>query len=233
MSDLRSWTELARGFQTPQLWLFVLLFCTLSVAAYDCSTVQDQFVGDAQTNFQIIDWIYRGLCIRAVDKGAQCYQTLETVLESLKALRMAEYNGAAGVLALLPTIGALLGAPTSEIWRLITLYPMGGILAMFLSFGGAIMPVDVEDYEQVMSKKDATLGSIVSFRKAALESDTKEQRLDHLLEKIRTRVNRPKGNDTPKKSLLPLGILWMMLLLAMAQFGMAVVEQGSLIPWWW
>lgn len=55
-------------------------------------------------------------------------------------------------MALLPTVGALLGAPTSEIWQLLTIVPFGGVLAMSISFGGAILPVRVEDYEPILGK---------------------------------------------------------------------------------
>ena len=212
---------------------FILLFCLRCAEAYQCSNIKDHDIGDAESSFQIVDWIYRGLCVRRVEGAEQCYQVLENVLDNLNSLRASEYQGAAGVLALLPTIGALMGAPAPEIWRLLTLYPLGGILSIFLSFGGAIMPVDVEDYEQVMTKKEPTIGSVISFRRETIDPhEGVDGRLDTLLGRIRNRILRAKGDDPPGR-MLPFGLLWMCLLLFMAQFGMAVVEQGSIIPWWW
>ena len=218
------------------LFLFSVFFFIVVVDAYDCPTGEDQYVGNAQDRFQIIDWLYRGLCVRRVQGDAQCFAVLQDVLLNLNQLRQAEYMGAASALALLPTIGALMGAPAPEIWRLFTLYPMGGILAIFLSFGGAIMPVDVEDYEQVMTRKESTFGSIVSFRAESLASyhtekprsnaDRAKDRLDELLNKIKIRVHRNGANNQPAKHILPGAIVCMSVLLFMTQFGMAIVEQG-------
>lgn len=118
----------------------------------NCSSVDDKYI-DNPRRFSIITWVNRGICIRSDNNVAICYGSFVTALNNLDPIRTAEYAGAASVLALLPTIGALLGAPTSEIWRLLTVVPFGGGLAMTLSFGGAILPVRVEDYESALKSQ--------------------------------------------------------------------------------
>ena len=108
----------------------------------DCETVSDIYLGNAQRVFNTLEWVRRGICVRHGGRDRLCYESLNHILEDrLNELRKGEYAGAAGVMALLPTIGALLGAPTNEIWRLMTMVPFGGALAMAMSFGGAILPI--------------------------------------------------------------------------------------------
>jgi len=199
-----------------------------------CATTPDRFIGNAQSRFSMTPWMQRGNCIRAVD--AVCYKTLLDVLNNLVELRKAEYSGAAGVLALLPTINAILGAPTNEVWTLMTILPFGGALAMALSFGGAIMPVHVEDYEHAMRKGNQTIGTIVSFRQPTSNPDPSifEQKLDQLDEKVRRRIDRKESISLGHSGQwsLAAGLLGMTLLLIGSQAAMTVVEQGGVIPWW-
>jgi hypothetical protein len=178
-------------------------------------------------------WIERGICVRSHNQDELCYQTLMDVLGSLNELRKSEYAGAAGVLAILPTIGALLGAPTNEVWTFLTILPFGGALAMALSFGGAIMPVQVEDYEHAMRKGNIAIGSIVSFRSSIGEHAQKSfpEKLKELEEKVRTRISRA-DRLRPQRRPLFLGLLCMVLLFVGSQAAMIVLEQGGIIPYW-
>lgn len=208
-------------------------------ATIECSTEADQFVGNSQQMFSIGPWISRGVCVRQKNQDLKCYNTLLGVLSNLNQLRAAEYNGAAGVLALLPTIGALLGAPTNEIWRLLTIVPFGGVLAMFLSFGGAILPVRVEDYEPALNKE---LQSDTSFslRKkrglaktsSAKQADETELVTQNLLRQITRKMHSPDSVRF-KKTDIWLGFFGMFLLFGGSQAAMSVVEQGAVLPWWW
>ncbi|KAH7083744.1 hypothetical protein FB567DRAFT_446817 [Paraphoma chrysanthemicola] len=200
-----------------------------------CTTESDTYIGNAQRRFYITSWIKRGACIRSGGGGdLHCYTTLLGVLEGLVELRKAEYNGASGVLALIPTIGALLGAPTNEVWTLLTILPFGGGLAMALSFGGAIIPVHVEDYEIAMRKGDIVVGSIVSFRTAWGEkgqSPSFDRNLDLLDEKVSARIT-DEESLRPDKKFIAVGLTGMVLLLIGSQIAMGVVEQGGVLPWW-
>ena len=211
---------------------FLLLTFIQVVSALDdyrCSDYRDTYIGNAQDAFNIIGWVDRGICVHT--SGIQeCYGVLETILSNLNNLRSAEFTGAAGVLALLPTIGALLGAPTSEIWRLFTVLPYGGVLAMFLSFGGAIMPVDANEYEQ-LTQRNSAIGSIVSFRKGTTQPGDTEEKLVKLREKVKNRIDQDDSQKVTRWNRLPFGVLGMVVLLAGAHFGMAIVEQGSVNYW--
>ncbi|KAF1841303.1 uncharacterized protein K460DRAFT_419389 [Cucurbitaria berberidis CBS 394.84] len=165
-----------------------------------------------------------------------CYPTLLEVLKNLSELRKSEFSGASGVLSLLPTIGALLGAPTNEVWTLLTILPFGGSLAMLLSFGGAIMPVRVEDYEIAIKKGNIAIGSIVSFRNTYVEGGVERdssftRNLDLLDEKVSARIANAKSLR-PGKSLITFGLVAMVLLIISSHAAMAIVEQGGILPWW-
>lgn len=226
----------------------VLITCLANIAkarnpnstTIECSTKADQFVGNSQQMFKIGPWITRGVCVRQNHQDDKCYQTLLGVLANLNELRSAEYSGASGVLALLPTIGALLGAPTNEIWRLLTIVPFGGVLAMFLSFGGAILPVRVEDYEASLNKE---LQSNSSFslrnKKRNASKVEREKQADevevvtrNLLRQIEKKMHSPDSVRF-KKTDMWLGFFGMFLLFGGSQAAMSVVEQGAVLPWWW
>ncbi|KAF1987706.1 hypothetical protein K402DRAFT_453379 [Aulographum hederae CBS 113979] len=88
------------------------------------------------------------MCVRhGLSDDVKCYTSLNHILKNgLNEIRKAEYAGAAGVLALLPTIGALLGAPTDEIWKLLNMVPIVGAMAMAMSFGASVLPINAKDY---------------------------------------------------------------------------------------
>ena len=215
------------------LWLLIakLLAPAHAVDPNSCTTAEDTFVGNSEALFTIASWMSRGVCVRASNDDAVCYATLDSTLSNLISLRQGEYNGAASVLALLPTIGALLGAPTTEIWRLLTVVPFGGALAMTLSFGATILPVRVEEYEN-----DFASGTTVTFRSKRGQTsdsiqDDRKKVLSQLIEKIEGRMLQDESQRLPKGH-LSFGLLGMILLFIGAQAAMIVVEQGGVLPWW-
>jgi len=208
----------------------------------NCTSITDSYPGNAQDKFEIIDWINRGLCIRSDGASAigtaMCYARLQLVLAgNLNELRKAEYNGAAGVLALLPTIGALLGTPTNEIWRLLTMIPFGGVLAMASSFGGAMLPVKIKDYESAFMK-DNIKGRLRRGKSSLmLSTDTTaddkriEKRADILMERVETKLLGERQHPVPKMYIW-VGLIGMSMLLAGAHVAMTIVELGAVLPWW-
>lgn len=211
----------------------------------NCSSVVDNYVGNAQNRFKFADWVDRGLCIRHNTAGGgpvktfECYSRLQSVLaNNVNEIRQAEYNGAAGVLALLPTIGALLGTPTNEIWRLLTMIPFGGLIATACSFGGAILPVKVKDYESGFMKKNITgnlraVESTLALPKSIDLTDQEriKRRADILLERVQRKLQSISQEKVPVMYIL-VGLTGMSMLLASAQVAMIVVELGAVLPWW-
>ncbi|OAL42538.1 hypothetical protein IQ07DRAFT_362005 [Pyrenochaeta sp. DS3sAY3a] len=211
----------------------------------NCSTNTDNYIGNAQLKFSLVEWVRRGLCIRRGTDGGgprktfQCYSRLQNVISNnLNEIRKAEYNAAAGVLALLPTIGALLGTPTNEIWRLLTMIPFGGFLATACSFGGAILPVKVKDYESAFMKKNIK-GQLRGWKSTlelpknidTMDQDRIKQRADILLRKVQEKLQSPDQVKVPKMYIL-VGLTGMSVLLASAQIAMVIVELGAVLPWW-
>jgi hypothetical protein len=231
-------------------WFLLLAWTTKSVSATflfgqnttQCLSPPDQFIGNAQRVFNMVIWVKRGTCIRG-DNDFDCYHNVQYMLQNgLNDLRKAEYAGAAGVLALLPTIGALLGAPTNEIWRLLTLVPFGGVIAMFLSFGGAILPVRIQDYEMDFSKRrqarTTTIGDIDDHDgEEHLDYDSEDVRDNKKLKKerleriVRRRLQQNESQHIPLQY-ISFGLTGMILFLFAAQVAMAIIEQGAIVAWW-
>lgn len=249
--------HILKHLKTYTKWyLFILLLFTLSnvkkanaewdAEILNCSTITDNYVGNAQIRFKFMDWVNRGLCIRRGTDGGgplktfQCYSRLQSVIaNNLNDIRKAEYNGAAGVLALLPTIGGVLGTPTNEIWRLLTMIPLGGFLAMACSFGGAILPVKMKDYESKFMKRNIK-GNLRSFKASNLslpdeltDGDKKKfkERAAILMDKVIERLEDTEPHKVPKSYIL-IGITGMFILLSAAHVAMTVVELGAVLPWW-
>lgn len=201
----------------------------------NCSSIHDVYIGNPY-KFDIVWWVSRGICVKSDNVEHVCYVSLNIVQNHLDSLREGEYAGAANVLALLPTIGALLGAPTSEIWRLLTVVPFGGGLAMTLSFGGAILPVRVEDYENDLNRHKVAIERRGIFRaKQPRNSEDGEEEmyagLDQVLEKILVRMRQDESQQLAKGHLW-VGLLGMIVIFVGSQAAMIVVEQGGVIPWW-
>ena len=69
-----------------------------------------------------------------------CVGNLSVALRQVGAAYEASSNGSTALLTLLPTAGALIGAPTKELWVLWNLVPIAGIFSIALSLGGNIVP---------------------------------------------------------------------------------------------
>ncbi len=201
-------------------------------ANQSCEAFADGNYG--RSRFNVRNWVRRGNCVREKIRGMSCHDRLEPVLRNLSEVRRSEYGGAAGVLSLLPTIGALLGAPTNEIWRLMSIIPFGGGLAMALSFGGAIMPVNVADSEHVTNKRHMAIGSIISLGndygpgQGAREKINQKLRL--LVDRVRLRIDQRESARLSKWHLIT-GLVGMLVLLCGAQVAITVVEFGGVVGW--
>ena len=206
----------------------------------NCTSVADKWIDNFQS-FSLPSWIHRGICVRVdnIEEGAGplCYKAFQVTQTNLDDPRKAEYAAATSALLLLPTIGALLGAPTAEIWRLLTVIPFGGVLAMTLSFGGVILPVRVKDYENDANGQRTTVGRSISSAAPALghadssEDEEDEGGIDQIVDIVRSRVQRDESQRLAKGHLW-IGLLVMVVLWCGAQAAMIIIEQGAIVSWW-
>lgn len=222
------------------------LFSPSSAAGVpNCTSVADKWI-DNPHNFELPSWINRGICVRVNDVSdgvtTLCYKALQLSMNNFDDIRNAEYAAATTVLTLLPTIGALLGAPTAEIWRLVTVIPFGGFLAMTLSFGGVILPVRIKDYELDANGQRTTVGrSVTSMRHATSENQDPEAKNEgssaEVVNSIRARIQQDESQRLAKGHIWT-GLLVMFVLWCGAQAVMVIIEQGAVIIWyctwrWW
>ncbi|KAL8796440.1 MAG: hypothetical protein Q9182_007373 [Xanthomendoza sp. 2 TL-2023] len=151
----------------------------------DSGTIQDDI--DHATGWFFMDaWGQRGNLIRQArgpNSTLYCLGNLSLALHELGTLNGAEYNGAAGALSLLPTAGALVGSPTKELWVVYKLMPLAGILSMFLSLGGTMVPTQAGAYDPKVS---FTYGGMIATTDLIAEKRRQEE-----LEDARTSLISP------------------------------------------
>ena len=120
------------------------------------------------------DWKYwncRADGIRFNANSTQCLVNLNKVLaNNLLPLQMASAQASSGALTLLPTAGALIGAPSKELWVVYKLMPVAGVLSMLLSLGGNIVPTDASGYEMKVPR--FSYGGLIATR--SKEEDVEE-----------------------------------------------------------
>jgi hypothetical protein len=205
----------------------------------------DQVSGDLDFH----NWVNRGMTIRKGDTVYQCLANLTAALELVGELSSAEYNGAAGALSLLPTAGALLGAPTREMWIVYKLVPLAGVFSMFLSLGGSITPSNVGEYDPAepfsyggfmpttgvtatrrapASSASSAAGSIRMLDTAeAQDSKTSAQQF---AEQVWQRADDDSGGG------IMLGIFLAMALQFVLMVGLLIpmwyAQRGAVVTWW-
>ncbi|ERF76036.1 hypothetical protein EPUS_01369 [Endocarpon pusillum Z07020] len=199
----------------------------------DAAPYIEESIGNLTGVFSLVSYSARGMLIRAGRTNEECLGNLSWVLDNLNPLSAAEYNGAASGLTLLPTAGALIGAPAKELWIVYKLMPVAGVLTMCLSLGGTIMPSQAGQYDP---KGAFDFGGIlVSDRKARkeyakLDEETKHNGQAQLFaEKVRERADDQRGANYGK--------IWLAVVMLLA-FNVQIVvilwyaERGAVIPWW-
>ncbi|ORY03235.1 hypothetical protein BCR34DRAFT_434838, partial [Clohesyomyces aquaticus] len=184
-------------------------------------------------------WVSRGMQIRNKADTTQCLLNLAKALEEVEVISAAEYNGAAGALALLPTVGALLGAPTREMWIVFKLVPVAGILAMFLSLGATITPSDVGEYE---SGKAFSYGGLMPTVRAEAAPDANDNDSDvdsfqnmsdarRFANEVNTRAADDSGGDVQHIKVWA-GVGLQCILIAIMLIALWYAQRGAVVPWW-
>ncbi|KAL8878313.1 MAG: hypothetical protein Q9192_008479, partial [Flavoplaca navasiana] len=109
--------------------------------------------------------------------------------------------------------------------------PLGGGLAMLLSFGGAILPVRVEDYSKDLSSAKVTFRPKTGRHDHDDIPEETKGELRTVVDKIESRLRQDQTQRLPKGH-LGIGLLAMVALLISAQAAMIIIEQGGVLPWW-
>lgn len=190
------------------------------------------------TPFDYSAWKQRGQIIRAGSRR-ECFGNLSIALAQVGPVLASETAGASGALSLLPTAGALIGAPAKELWVLYKLMPLAGILSMMLSLGGNIVPTSSADYE-VNAEKFSYGGYIASSREHENQveafnnpEDTKDRLTGTPAERFSARVERKSrekviGRKTRKICIgISIQLFWLGILLFACYFTAA----GGVVSW--
>lgn len=179
-------------------------------------------------------WEERATQIRLGNTHADCVGNLSLALSGLGGAYQAGAAGATTLLTLLPTAGALIGAPAKELWVLYKLMPLAGVLSMLLSLGGNIVPMEVNQYERIDSFSYAGMVGSLPEEKPTAPTDPSEQEGVTEAEKFAKEVmKRAMNHSGSNKSMkITLGILLQLFWLSCIMAACWFVQTGAIIVWW-
>jgi hypothetical protein len=189
-------------------------------------------INNVLTLFDFTSWTERGSQIRS-GNSAECYGNLSLALSQIGPLYAAETIGSSGALSLLPTAGALIGAPTQELWLLNQLVPLAGILSMALSLGGSIVPTQSSDYQM---KSDALeYGGMVAVNSTLRRQTSQLKALDMLTEdefaqQVEQRVSDTRGGN--KLGVIFIGVVAQLFWIGVLLTACFITQTGSVVAWW-
>lgn len=196
------------------------------------NTVQADVNDYLAVNFGFFrDWQNRAHQIRMSRDHAYCVGNLSVALQDVGAAYAAGSSGASGLLTLIPTAGALIGAPARELWVLYKLMPIAGLLSMTISLGGNIVPREVTDFERVdtFSYQGFVATADHQTRDPVLKS-TGETEAEHFASEVHSRALEFRG----KKNFfaiwigITLQVFWLSCILVACWF----LESGTVVTWW-
>jgi len=230
-------------FETP--WVACLSLLPTANAASDVTSSNSQSnntltASDVYSMTHLFDfaaWRARGTQIRSGRNRAECFANLSTVLGSVGPLYSSETNGASGALSLLPTAGALIGAPAKELWVLYKLMPVAGVLSMVLSLGGNIVPMQSSDYE-VKSNAFAYGGMIATSQEAEKAyakqlkdaSSPAEPDAQMFADQVLQRSQKHLGST--KRITVAVGIFLQLFWIAILLAACWITQAGGVVAWW-
>ncbi|KAF2105168.1 hypothetical protein BDV96DRAFT_535432 [Lophiotrema nucula] len=188
-------------------------------------------------------WSHRATIIRSSGTAAMCTGNLSVALGDVGAAYQASSSGSTTLLTLLPTAGALVGAPAKELWVLWNLVPVAGFFSLALSLGGNIAPHQVSDYanledfsysdmrstsaEKLNPRRESNLSS--KAENDETEADVvraAEQFANH----VHARAMDPQGSDKTLKILL--GIFSLCVWISLIVVACHLLQAGAIIVWW-
>lgn len=201
--------------------------------------IESVYFEDRKIRFQ--QWAGRAQRIRDAGNPVYCSGNLSVALMEVGAAYQASSNGSTTLLTLLPTAGALIGAPAKELWVLYKLVPFAGFLASLLSLGGSIIPNQVSDYASLedfsysgmpsASPVDAMIKRRPSAKTWAENSETDVQLLaEHFADQVFARAMDSRASSKHWKVVLGMfGLVGCILLICGACY---MLSAGSIIVWW-
>lgn len=203
-------------------------------AAADNSTNPAEDVKYLTAGLNWKSWNQRADGIRHHAGRAECMVKLNAVLSAIGPLEQASANASSGALTLLPTAGALLGAPTKELWMLYRLVPVAGVLSMLLSLGGNIIPTEASVYKKhvprfsymglVRTRSDAE----IEGPEEILDQDDSDSQV--FADMVERRAKDPKGGQRFMRVWIgmALQVFWIAVVNAMCY----LIGSGSILFWW-
>jgi hypothetical protein len=161
----------------------------------------------------------------------ECYGNLSLVLGQIGPIAAASSSASSGALTLLPTAGALIGAPAKELWMLYKLVPLAGVMSMLLSLGGNIVPNTSGDYEQ----EGYTYGGIIGNTSNIGETESRLLSVKTIdaatfAQVVKARADNPIGGS--KRLVASIGIFCQVFWVGIIIFACWFTEEGSVIVWW-
>jgi hypothetical protein len=179
-------------------------------------------------------WRERATQIRGSGNQQFCVGNLSLALGGLGAAYQAGAAGGTTLLTLLPTAGALIGAPSKELWVLYKLMPVAGILSMLLSIGGNIVPMEVNQYERLDSFSYAGMVGSLPEEKVTIPTDASSQQglteADSFANEVHARALDSTGSN--KSGVIAAGIALQLFWLGCILTACWFIQSGSIIVWW-
>ena len=180
------------------------------------------------------NWSATADAIRIGANRRQCLTNLSLILSTVGPLTQSETSGSSGALTLLPTAGALIGAPTKELWVVYKLMPIAGVLSMLLSLGGNIVPTEARDYE--LSSSTFSYGGMIATHTDEREVEEMEEHhssssgAQAFAAKVEARSRNMRGGTRYIRVWygIVMQCMWLGVLLSTCWF----TQSGSIIVWW-
>jgi hypothetical protein len=192
-------------------------------------------------NMQYAQWASRARKIRETPEDAYCYGNLSIALGEVGAAYQASASGSTSLLTLLPTAGALIGAPAKELWVLYKLVPLAGFFSSVLSLGGSIVPRQVSEYASLEdftyagmpngNSVDGMMKRRVSGRTFTDQSDIDPQAIaENFADQVYARAMDPRGSAKTWK--VALGLCGQVACIGLIVGACWILSEGSIVVWW-
>lgn len=192
-------------------------------------------------NMQFAQWASRARKIRDSSSPIYCSGNLSLALGEVGAAYQASASGSTTLLTLLPTAGALIGAPAKELWVLYKLCPLAGFFSSVLALGGSIVPHQVSEYASLEDFSYSGMPStnpIDGFMKRRPSGKTWSDQSDldphlvaeHFADQVHARAMDARGSAKTMK--VALGIFGLMACILLICGACIILSAGSIVVWW-